>query len=518
MIANSTQKSLQVVELIVDNELCSLSILAFSDCRTQDIRDFVRWLDRRPDAPDLIIYAGDDCRRFRPTRRMNYFERIARHSRFGLVAVIGNDDTPDARYLVQGEKVFEVYQTAVRIGPFIIAGIDGAPTSPERPGIGFNLHTEEEIAKHLNRIVALNRSGYILLVSHSPPYGVLDTAIRFSLDRMPRSIGSTSLREFLSKDGAPQIVICGHVHSQGGQSQIIDQTRVINVASHDGQSDPLRVVEFDWDIGIPPASSEMTVNTHLLYPLSKIESIHGIGPIYATRLQSARIRTIRSLAKAKPEKVSLAIGWKNPLSGLPLVLRAKARIEGNAIIYKPFDCPKAPRLFFDIETDPYGGHKYIWLIGCFDEEIGELCQFLAPTPAKEREILCEFNKLCRAREEHTMVAYSGSNFDRNSLMIRMASHRMRVPDVLRNSVDLFSAIRRSVALPTRSYGLKDAASSFGYEFRHPHLDGWAVAYAYDIASRSGKEIPSEFLEYNEDDVLSLVHLTNELEIFSSQNT
>lgn len=515
MIAKSTQKPHKVVELFADSELESLSVLAFSDCRTQDIRDFIKWLSRRPEPPDLIVYSGDDCRRFRPKLRTNYFERIARHSRFGLVAVIGNDDTPDSRDLIQGKKVFEVYQTAVRIGPFLIVGLDGAPTSRERPGIGFTLHTEDDIASHLSRIIAL--SGNILLVSHSPPFGVLDKAIRFSPDRLPRSIGSTALSEIFSEDNSPKIVVCGHVHSQGGFSKVVDRTRVINVASHDGPSDPLRLVEFVWDIGVPPSSSEMIINVHLLFSLSKISSIHGIGPIYANRLRGAGIRTIRSLAKAKPEEISRALGWKNSLSGLPLVLRAKARIEGKPIFYRPFECPKAPRLFFDIETDPYGGHKYVWLIGCFDEETGEMCQFLSPTLAKERKTLRDFTKFCRAREGHTMVAYSGSHFDRNSLMIRMKAHRMRAPNVLQNAVDLFSAIRRSVALPTTSYGLKDAASSLGYDFRHPHFDGLTVAYAYELASRSGEEIPAEFLEYNEDDVLSLVHLTHELEAISIQS-
>ncbi len=515
MIDKFTQNSLNVVDLSAGSELQSLSILAFSDCRTQNIRDFIKWLSRRPNSPDLIMYAGDDCQRFRPGLYTNYFERIAKHSRYGLVAVIGNDDTPDTRDLIEGKKVYEIYRTAVRIGPFVIVGLDGAPTSRERPGIGFTLHSEGDIASYLNRVIAFPER--ILLVSHSPPYGVLDKAVRFSPDRIPRSIGSTALREILTRDNSPQIVVCGHVHSQGGLSKVVDQTRVINVASHDGASDPLRLVEFVWDIGIPPSSSEMVINVHLLYPLSKIESVHGIGSVYANRLRGAGIRTIRSLAKRKPEEISRVIGWKNPQSGLPLVLRAMARIEGNPIIYKPFEGPKFPRLFFDIETDPYGGHKYVWLIGCFDEETGEMCQFFSPTKAMEGEILQDFTKFCQARDGHTLVAYSGSNFDRNSLIKRMTTHKMRAPATLQNAIDLFSAIRRSVALPTASYGLKDAASSLGYNFRHPQLDGWAVAYAYELASRSGEEIPVEFLEYNEDDVLSLVHLTHKLETISTRS-
>ena len=68
----------------------------------------------------------------------------------------------------------------------------------------------------------------LIVISHVPPFGVLDFAVRFG----PRSIGNR-----------PHVVLClcGHVHRRGGESAKLGRSLVVNAASHDRPGDPGRV-------------------------------------------------------------------------------------------------------------------------------------------------------------------------------------------------------------------------------------------------------------------------------------
>ena len=255
---------------------------------------------------DLILYAGDDCRRFRPDRHTNYFQDLAARATYGLAAVIGNDDIPSSRTLVSGRRVFEVHSRPLRIGPFLIVGIEGAPlpSAPEDgPPIGLTLHSEQRISRHLHNSISLAKHAHVLVVSHAPPRGSLDMAIRFGR----RPIGSFSLAAAVQSDPAPEIVVCGHVHSQGGRSEVLAKTRIINVASHDFYDAPLKVAEFTWSSNEHPTSPLYSVRWHHLREFDLL-TIPGIGPRYAERLRLAGISTVESLASATPDAAGLALG------------------------------------------------------------------------------------------------------------------------------------------------------------------------------------------------------------------
>jgi hypothetical protein len=87
----------------------SLKLLAFSDCRNNDIPALIAKLQELP-RPDLILYGGDDIADFRAGDR-NLFEQIAALSRYGLCAVAGNDDEP-ANQHITGIGVYAVHTTA----------------------------------------------------------------------------------------------------------------------------------------------------------------------------------------------------------------------------------------------------------------------------------------------------------------------------------------------------------------------------------------------------------------------
>jgi Icc-related predicted phosphoesterase len=60
-----------------------------------------------------------------------------------------------------------------------------------------------------------------VLVSHSPPKGVLD------MSSDGRSLGSQAVRETI-KAKKPKLVVCGHIHASSGQTDQLGETTVIN--------------------------------------------------------------------------------------------------------------------------------------------------------------------------------------------------------------------------------------------------------------------------------------------------
>jgi Icc-related predicted phosphoesterase len=67
-----------------------------------------------------------------------------------------------------------------------------------------------------------------ILVSHCPPLDCLDNA-GYVIGKGSVHIGSRCLREYIEKH-QPKLVICGHVHEDGGKEARIGNTRVVNVA------------------------------------------------------------------------------------------------------------------------------------------------------------------------------------------------------------------------------------------------------------------------------------------------
>jgi len=234
-----------------------LRIFAFSDYRVHDIRLLLDILDRLSEPIDIVVYAGDDVERFAPPRfdlvnleergefllrkssgtiliirkpslrqaDENFFEKIAKKAKAGLIAVSGNDN-PLGPAHIYGEKVYDVYRTWVKIGRFLFVGLEGAPYQSRS-----SLHSESAYAVRLELAKKLlNEGEKFIIVSHVPPRGILDYAKRMGAEH----IGSKALRIFLEHNpNLTSLVICGHVHREGGKKEIIGGTLVVNVASHD---------------------------------------------------------------------------------------------------------------------------------------------------------------------------------------------------------------------------------------------------------------------------------------------
>ncbi len=223
-----------------------MQVIAFSDWRVQDIEHFIDYLEELKEKPDVIVYAGDDLDRFieideiETKNNINKFEKIANYSKHGLCAVAGNDDPPYYKNIIKGKNVYDIHDNPFIIDNFALIGIEGAVSK-----IGPLLLTEKEVKTHLQTMVNRVGNKQLIIVSHSPPFKILDFAMRFGRAH----IGSTSLRKFINKySDRTKLVISGHVHLQGGKSEKFKDTMVVNCASHDFPGSPGKVAIIDFII------------------------------------------------------------------------------------------------------------------------------------------------------------------------------------------------------------------------------------------------------------------------------
>src|SRR5262249_37546292 len=206
----------------------SLNVIAFSDYRIQDIYRLIECVAENK--PDLVLYAGDDLGRFHSPDE-NLFEEIARHAKYGVCAVAGNDDA-DAKGYLTGKSVTAVHRCAAVIGSFAVVGLEGAPFFP--PGSGENMNMgpllySDVLAGCQTKTWDFFGDKNLIIVSHAPPFGTLDRAIRFGV----RSIGSKPLREYLTRSTNAILCVCGHVHSCGGEMERVGGGTVVDAGATD---------------------------------------------------------------------------------------------------------------------------------------------------------------------------------------------------------------------------------------------------------------------------------------------
>jgi len=480
-----------------------LRLVAFSDYRVQDIELLIEELSKLQPRADLILYAGDDIERFRPPGGRNLFEAIAAQARYGLCAVVGNDEVPSVRKLVSGEAVLNVHLLPATLGGYAILGLDGAPNRPGI-GMGFILHSEQEIAKHLSLQRRTVGAAQLIIVSHAPPEGILDRAVRFSPDKKPRSIGSRALRKFVKDRKEVVLVVCGHVHRCGGLHQKAYGTSVVNAANHDDGKAITRFAIMELE-----SAGLETIEWRQIRPVCIVP---GIGPVSADHLRGIGIRTVEELATAPAEIVRRTVHFGH----LPEVLMARARaiVENRPIFLRPPGSTGDDEVFLDIETDL--NQKYIWLIGICVGGKGKYRGFFAESPKEEKKILRDFLRFMESHPEAKLLTCSGSRFEERVIRSRLTFHGLSTA-VCDRTIDLYQDISQTVALPTTSCQVKEIGAFFGYRYKHPDLDGYRVASLYMHTYQKSKhrlrrrKLGRKLIEYNEDDVRCLPFILKALE-------
>nr|BBH92403.1 hypothetical protein KTA_06020 [Thermogemmatispora argillosa] len=481
-----------------------MRIFFFSDWRIQRL-ELVEELLCSVAPVDVIVYGGDDVRRFLIAANRNYFAHLAGYARYGLLGVIGNDCWPEDRLILQAPGVHNLHAEPRLIEDVGFIGIEGAICDGARNNIGRILHPESEVRDHLDQ--ARRRLGRaarrLVVVSHTPPAGCrLDIGIRFGFSRL----GSEALKDFILTQ-QPALVLCGHCHSRGGKTALLGNTLIVNGASDDSNPELARVALIELD------EAEALPKVTWLEPPARLRGPQ-IGPKRAEKLAAYGITRLDELRAAPPE-VLKAIQF-GPRRRLLLESYLRACQENRPVWLEE---PRLPSslLFYDVETglasaDPLqgGGAPEPWLIGAFDGQ--ELRQWAVPEEDKSRRraMYEEFLAYIAAHPGATLCSWSGHRFDERSIeegIVRWA------PSLLGRwwslpKLDLLRLLKKVLVLPLMSWSLKEVASWCGFQFSGD-LDGFEVGLLYEEYRYYGEPLPVELImRYNAEDVLALSHVTH----------
>jgi Icc-related predicted phosphoesterase len=165
-------------------------------------------------AVDVVVGAGDFC-----VARQGLGKIIAPLSAITKPTVVVPGNSESVEELLQACRSWKtarvLHGSRTTIAEISFFGIGGG--IPITPFGSWSYDFSEDEAYDLLRDCPAG----LVLVSHSPPAGVLDV----SSDG--RSLGSQAVREtiLLKK---PNLVVCGHIHGSAGQIDRIGETTVIN--------------------------------------------------------------------------------------------------------------------------------------------------------------------------------------------------------------------------------------------------------------------------------------------------
>lgn len=485
-------------------------LLAISDWRVQDYEDLLQLVERVPGC-DVVLYGGDDLDRVIEAQDV-IRQIVEMTSARRLLFVAGNDDVPeDKQSLGRIEYSHDLHEEPFFYKGFAFLGVEGTTD-----GMGFIQHSEAQVRETLDQhmLSAGRRKGskapLPVVVSHAPPRGVLDIAMRHASQNGARSIGSTSLRQFLEENRVP-LTVCGHVHLCGGRQETLpNRNLVVNIASHDHRGAEGRIAVIDLT-----RSGQAEVSFHstsvLLYD-HELSRLQHVGIKRVRQLLQNGIRGLEDVTAENKRKLRLRGCGERHIARW---IRQSELIRGGFVGIEIFDRAKMGFLtegrfvVWDIETDL--DQSRIWLIGAHDTQTGETRQFF--NPDDEKSCVREFIDWMTDRREAIPVSFSSTRFDARVLSKSLARHDIQdTTDVTGRDVDLGNILLYSCVHTYPSTKVKDLAHHLGYKFRHPDLDGMSVGIMFSQYLRTGRP-PKKwkpYLEYNEDDVAATLLILNRL--------
>ena len=190
----------------------SKRLLLFSDLHA-DLDQAQQIVDRSHDF-DIAVGAGDfgNLRRQLPETI-----EVLRAIHCPVVLVAGNNESTDELRIAcrSWKSAHVLHGSGVTIEGVPFWGLGGGvPTTPF--GDWSDDFTEAEAA-----VLLADCPRNAVLVSHSPPQGVLDRSSQ------GKHLGSTAVLAAMQRQ-AVRLVVCGHIHASSGQSVQVGNTRVIN--------------------------------------------------------------------------------------------------------------------------------------------------------------------------------------------------------------------------------------------------------------------------------------------------
>jgi len=482
----------------------NIRILAFSDWRVQELRDISKFVGTI-DPVDIIVYAGDDLNRFQ-VDEFNYLSYLSQYTNCEYVlSVLGNDDFYGrSKKMLRSSGVHDLYNQSCSLDDFLIIGLESSTKGP-----AIFRHDEKDFQTHLTFQSKYLQGKKRIIVSHTPPYKILDRGIRFaSTDEETHYIGSKALRNFLVKNDT-ELVICGHCHSHGGLSEKFQNTTVVNVSSHDsyGAHGNFALIELNSD-GLVSIDWYSTKD---LIGFDSLRRIHGVGPSRFSKLLKSGIKNIENLAELDNiSKVSYTSGFSEQHLH-KLQLQAKSVLSSKTYQIAPFNFSQENVIYFDIETDI--NRKRVWLIGILIDN--RFTQLFAENWGQENRILYEFIEILKQHPDRILVSYSCINFDYDVSLAALERHNLDIAFFQSYPhQDLGTLLRRCFIFPNQSFALKELGTYLEYPFKYPDMGGFYVALNYMNHVEQESPLDPKIFEYNEDDVRVIPYLIDQADSLS----
>lgn len=469
-----------------------MRILALSDWRVQAIEDIYSIISKHQYI-DLFVYAGDDLMRFLDEGTNHFAEIVEATAIESVLFVAGNDDPPlIISSVAESDDVHNLHQAPFEHEGFVFFGQEGSL------GPGITTYSEEKIRAHLHAQFECVSDYQPIVVSHVPPYGILDIGQRFG----QQHIGSRAVREFIENVKSP-LTICGHCHQFGGRSKEHASGTVINIASHDDKGAVGRYAIID----VMEDGIDCTLGSTVDLGQNKLTDLIQVGRRRAKHFHELGITSLEEITEEHREQLTSLPGV-GPWHIDRWIVQAEAlQAEKITIFGESFsELYSKPLVLFDIETDLK--QEQIWLIGVYNYAAGEFVQFFEPDA--QRKLLTDFLEYLGNHGTPTLVYYGGNRFDEQCLTQRIEEYGLTsATENYDTFYDLGIKAQQSLFGPFTSYRLKDVATSLGYEYTHANIDGFIVGSQYTKYLLDGIEPEWKPLqEHNRDDVLALKTVTD----------
>ena len=169
---------------------------------------------------DTLIIAGDLTNNGALSQLKELDSLLQKTSFKHIVMIAGNhdwcfqnEDKQEARQILK-DYTYLQDELAMIDGLYFY----GSPWQPEFCNWAFNLPRGKQLQEKWNRIPTFTD----VLITHGPPYGVLDSIQDNSFHKVGKSLGDQDLEDVLLDKVHPKLHVFGHIHSSHGQVELLN--------------------------------------------------------------------------------------------------------------------------------------------------------------------------------------------------------------------------------------------------------------------------------------------------------
>lgn len=187
-----------------------MRILAFTDLHAR--KDAINDVMKKVKDADIIVGGGDFSDWGKDTEKiLDKFKDCGKQ----VIVVHGNHESEALMHEIEKKHkhILFLHKRSYQIDKYVFFGYGGGGFAKEDGGFD---KVVDKFAK------TVRKEDTIIIVTHGPPYGT-------KLDKLTNVgyAGSKSYRKFLDEK-KPVLWICGHIHENFGNMDVIDNTVVVN--------------------------------------------------------------------------------------------------------------------------------------------------------------------------------------------------------------------------------------------------------------------------------------------------